>query len=452
MPGSVGGGRRPPTIELQATEVASGPAAAQAPPGTAAEEPDVERPAEAARPASAPRSDLPSEPPSEPPHGSPPGPPPGGGRPGIAWLPPDLPWRLIGAGAGGVLAILLLLWATGPWQRPPDPMVAVGPKLNAIETQLRELATRPQPSGLDPKQIDELAARLAKLETTVAAPRPPTPDAAVLSRLTATDDAVKALAANITQLARRTDAIAASLAELQNAARASGADRSEIAALVNRIAALERSNQTVRDDLAGKIAALEQSNQAIRDDLAKRVAASTSNSASDRAVRLAMLASALRGAVERGDPFAAELAAVKPLAADGTALAALEPFAAKGVPGHAMLARELENLIEPLRRAAAAPPRDGGFIERLQANAQKLIRIRPVDEIPGVEPAAILSRVEANAARADVDGALAELAKLPSDLRVPAQGWIAKAQARQAAVAAANRFAADALAALKTTP
>jgi len=49
-------------------------------------------------------------------------------------------------------------------------------------------------------------------------------------------------------------------------------------------------------------------------------------------------------------------------------------------------------------------------------------------------------------------GALAELAKLPAPARTAAQAWIAKAQARLAAVAASRRFAADAFAALGKTP
>ena len=40
-------------------------------------------------------------------------------------------------------------------------------------------------------------------------------------------------------------------------------------------------------------------------------------------------------------PFTAELAAVKPLTTDAVALAAIEPFAASGVPSAAALGREL---------------------------------------------------------------------------------------------------------------
>ena len=62
---------------------------------------------------------------------------------------------------------------------------------------------------------------------------------------------------------------------------------------------------------------------------------------------------------------------------------------------------------------------------------------------PATMPSAVLARIEVDAAKADIDGALADLGKLPEAARAPAQGWIAKAKARQAALAAARQFAAD---------
>ena len=99
------------------------------------------------------------------------------------------------------------------------------------------------------------------------------------------------------------------------------------------------------------------------------------------------------------------------------------------------------------RRATA------GFLDRLQANAEKLVRIRPVGEEPrGDDRAAILARVEQRAAQGNIAGALAELAKLPPDARAPVQAWIAKAEARNKALDASRRLAADAVAALKAAP
>jgi hypothetical protein len=164
-------------------------------------------------------------------------------------------------------------------------------------------------------------------------------------------------------------------------------------------------------------------------------------------VRLALATSALRDAVERGDPFAAELAAARPLAADN-AFAALEPFAATGVPGTAALAQELSALVPALREALNALPAEGGFFERLKASARRLIRIRPVEDTVGDEPAAVIVRIESRAAGADIAGALADLAKLPEGVRAPAKAWIDKAKARNAAVQTSRQLAADAIRAL----
>ena len=210
----------------------------------------------------------------------------------------------------------------------------------------------------------------------------------------------------------------------------SSADHGEIAKLLSRIAALEKSDRAFADQLSK----------------------SAANAGSDRPVRLAVAATALRGALERGEPYTVEFAAVKPLTGDAAALAVIEPFAASGVPGAAEQGRELLVLLPLLSRTAGSAPRDGGFLDRLQANAERLVRMRPVEEVAGEDTTAMLSRIEVRAAHGDIAGALAELTKLPPAVRAPAADWIAKAQARSKAIEASRRLAADAIAALKTTP
>jgi hypothetical protein len=196
------------------------------------------------------------------------------------------------------------------------------------------------------------------------------------------------------------------------------------------------------------VTAVERSEKAVETELAKQRAAA----AGDRSLRFAVAASALKAAVERGDLFAAELAAVKAAAADSKALdpkmlAPLEPFATAGVPTAATLGRELSALTPSLLQATGAPPRDG-FLDKLQAGAEKLVRIRPIEEVAGNDPAAIVARIEIKASQADVAGALAELAKLPPAARAPADAWSKKAELRMAALEASRRISADALAGL----
>jgi hypothetical protein len=55
----------------------------------------------------------------------------------------------------------------------------------------------------------------------------------------------------------------------------------------------------------------------------------------------------------------------------------------------------------------------------------------------------VLARVEIEAAHAAIDDAIADLGKLDPATRAPAQDWIKKAQARQAAFAAARQLASE---------
>jgi hypothetical protein len=66
----------------------------------------------------------------------------------------------------------------------------------------------------------------------------------------------------------------------------------------------------------------------------------------------------------------------------------------------------------------------------------------------GDDPAALIARLNADAARGDIDAALADIAKLPDPARALAQAWSNKAAARQAALADSRHIAAAALASL----
>jgi hypothetical protein len=387
--------RRPPTvIDLPATEVPSDAAAAEAPES----------------------SELPPLPPDPPPPE--PDPPPGG-RPPFAFLPEELSWTHASAALAGVaggLVVALLLWFGGVFSRGQEPSPDLSLKLAALEKQLNDLTARPAPAMVDPKAVDaaldDARERLTRLERAQATPRAPVTDPVVLGRLNAAESAIKSLADNAAAMSRRADTTDASLRELNGR--------------IDTLTATLRDVQTTaRSAAAG----------------------------SDRASRLAVAASALRNAVEHGDPFTAELAIVKPLAPDASLIAWLEPFAASGVPSNTALGQELVAIIRPLLGPPAEPPRDGGFLDRLAANAEKLVRIRPIgEETRGDDRPAILTRAGQRASQGDISAALTELAKLSPEARAPVQGWIAKTEARNKALDASRRLTADAVAALKSAP
>jgi hypothetical protein len=157
----------------------------------------------------------------------------------------------------------------------------------------------------------------------------------------------------------------------------------------------------------------------------------------------------LKAAVARGDRFRTEFEAAKVLAPDQTALAPLEPFADTGLPTAETLGRQLRALLPAMRRAEAPKPAgDAGFLQRLQASAERLVRIRPVGEQGGDDADAIFGRIEAKLTRSDLAGVLADLKTLPPNVRAPAEDWIRSMEAREAAIAASRRFAATHVGAL----
>jgi hypothetical protein len=355
-----------------------------------------------------------------------------GGRRWIAWVPTELPWALVAAGVAGAGFVLLAMFMLGGRDNG-----ALEARLARAEQQLVELIRRP--AAPDAMIVDDLAGRLGRFET----PRPPLSDPALAARVGALDSDLKLLSERMAMIGRRNDEMAVIAGDARQRSEAITAALAEITQRLARLTPPSVTREEI-DTLAGRLAAVERSASTLETDLRRRGGAS----GGDPALRLAVAAVALRSAVERGDPFASELKVAQALAPDSAALAPLEQFAATGAPSAAALARELLALMLALSQAPQAP-RDTGFLERLQAGAEKLVRVRPVEEVPGDEPAAVLVRIEVRAAQLDLAGVLGELARLPAPLRAPAQGWVARAQAREAAMDAARKFAADAVAALK---
>jgi hypothetical protein len=330
-----------------------------------------------------------------------------------------------GSVVASVAVVFLILWIAGPFRDRDEAAMAVNARLAQMESQLRDLAARPAPASFDPKPLEELSARLARIESTLS------------TRLAAAEIATKSTADNLAALNRRIDETTALARDARGQADAAAT-------------AASRNPEAARADLEAlgdRLAAVERNAKAADAELAKRVAAV----GDDRAGRLAIAAVSLRATVERGDPFANELAAVKALAPNANALASLEPYATSGLPPPVALAREWGKLAPLMQRAAGSPPADGGFIEKLQQNAERLVRIRPIADAPGDDPATVIGRIESKTAQNDVAGALAELRKLPPQVRAPAEDWARRAEGRNAALETIKQFTATALAALGKT-
>jgi hypothetical protein len=460
-PDPTGAGRRrkraAPTIDLTATEIPAPAEAAPEPtPITETEMPSPEMPETAAA----------AEPPPFPPEEErieavppPPPPPPEEERIEMAAAPPPplppAPERRLGlalaAGVAGAAIMAVLMGALAYAGLPPfAARDAGGAQVAALEKQmqdlrqnLQEVRERPAPApAVDPKAVEALTQRVARLQNDIAVLPPG--DKTLAERVGAAENAMRSLGVALTALNRREDDIAAGLKQAQESGEAAQKAVSNLRAGMLDVAkdASSAVAPAALDAVQQRVAALEQALKSAQSEIAKTAAGA-------QAARLALAAAALRDAVESGAPYAPALARVKSLGGEADPLAPLERFAQSGVPAAAALAQELNELMPAVVKASGleqAP--SGGFFERLQANAGKLVRIRPVDAPSGDAIADVLARAEVAAAKHDIDGALAALTKLPEAARKPADAWIAKAEARRAARDAARRFATARAAAL----
>jgi hypothetical protein len=351
-------------------------------------------------------------------------------------LPPAVSWLgLVTAGIGLVLAAL---GVASLLVSRDNGVKSLDARLAGVERNVRELASRAPPAAADPKALEEVASRVAKLEAATAAPpQVAASDSAFSDRVAALEAQLKTVAETIGSLGRRDEEVFTAAREARTRADANAA---AVADLAQKLPAATAAERGAVEDMGKRVAALE----ALGNRVSALERSAQTAERGDRALRLALAATALNTAVERGDAFTSELAAVKALGGDAKLIAALEPFAASGVPPAAALAREFAQLA-PSLEASTAPPREG-VLARLQTNAEKLVQVRRVDEPAGSDAGAIVARAQAKASRGDIAGAASELAQLPPDARAKAQAWIARVAARQAAIDASRRLSADALA------
>jgi hypothetical protein len=296
--------------------------------------------------------------------------------------------------------------------------------------------------------MNTISAQLNQIQAALAA-RPAPADSALNTRVAALDAQIKALGDQLAAANRRLDGIAVAAqsarehADAAVAAAQTAGKRADESAAAIKSAAQGTVARSDLDALANRIAALESTIKTLSETTAHGAASS-----GDRAARAAVAAEALRGAVDRGVPFTAELTTVKAFGADQSAVAALAPFAAAGVPSDAALAHQLVLLMPKLQPPPAAAPSGGsGFLGSLESRAKGLVRITPIGAPVG-DTSSSLARLNTDAAHADIVAALKDIASLPPAAKTLAEPWMQQANARDAALAASRRIAAAALAEL----
>jgi hypothetical protein len=376
--------REPPTIDLDATKVSE-----SAPTAPQAEEPKTGVEADAA-PEANPKAEAAAAP---------------SRRPASPWVVAPI------SGLVAAAAVVMALWSAG-WPAAEPPPV-------------------PAPNNA---AVDALTTRVAGLES--RATKTPAADPAVTARLDGLDKSLNTLRTDLADLRTQSDKLGAAINELQSAphdassSSAPSAPAVDLSAINNRLDQLDRASRA-------QMAAIAQS----------AAKAQANNVADDTALRRLVAAALLDVAVRHGDPYAQALDAAKAFAPSPDALKPLDQFADKGIPNPPQLSRELLALIPKLSPVSPDSPTGTGIVDRLEAGASKLVRVERTDAV-GNDRNAIVSRATAAALRNDFPEAKRELSTLDPADRAPAQAWLDKAAARDAALAASRQFAEEAMAAL----
>lgn len=219
-----------------------------------------------------------------------------------------------------------------------------------------------------------------------------------------------------------------------------GAAAEEIARLAGRIDGIEKAvnaagAQTV--DAEGRIAALEKSLA----DIGAKVEAQ----ADQPRIALAIAASALKAAVDRGGPFASEVETFAAVAPESPELADLRALAKEGVPSRADLLAAAPDAAIAMIAAADTVDDNAGFFERLLASAESLVKVRPIGVVEGDGVDAIAARIEAALKAGDLGKALAEYETLPEGPKAAGAEFAEKIRLRQRAEDLVDRALAGAL-------
>jgi hypothetical protein len=369
----------------------------------------------------------------------------------------------LAAGAVGGLIVLAATYALAP---EPMPSGQRAPEVGELTRRVSELegvlGTKPGTAGLRAR-VDEMSRNVAALGNAQAKLARESKE--LEDRIGSGKDAPSELAGRIAKLeqgmataAAPSDqgsaqgapsaALSAKLAELEKAAQAAN-DAAKSA--TNRVAAelatvrTEAGRLSQRVDgikgeveermqgaakatdvapIAKKLAALEQGLQGyVKDEANRRADAGR--------VVVALELAALRRAIDRGDSYTTELAAVKSAAGDTLNLAPLERYMREGVSP----VRELEKSFPRVANAmldAEADRSDATLVDRLLSSARSIVRVRKLGHTADdVSAEAVIGRMEA----ALKEGRLAEVTEqaklLPPKAALAGEDWLKRVEARR---------------------
>ncbi|MEW6634360.1 MAG: phage tail protein [Pseudomonadota bacterium] len=257
-------------------------------------------------------------------------------------------------------------------------------------------------------KVDSLSSSLSEVKTDVAA---------LKSSAGQSSDgaALKALGDKVGE-------IETTVAGLQKAGSAAPVDLGPLNEKLAGLDALVKSTGDAAKAEDGRVAALEQS--------VSQLSGKVEAQASQPKIALAIAASALKAALDRGAPFATELDTFAAIAPNAPEIATLRSYAEKGVPTRATLASEVGAAANAMVEAATPVDQNAGFFQSLVASAQSLVKVRPVGAVEGKGAPETVARMEVAVNQGDYAKALSEYDTLPDAVKSAGADFAGKLKAR----------------------
>ncbi|MET3579273.1 hypothetical protein ABID19_002298 [Mesorhizobium robiniae] len=172
----------------------------------------------------------------------------------------------------------------------------------------------------------------------------------------------------------------------------------------------------------GRLAALEQA--------VSQLSGKVEAQAGQPKVALAIAASALKAALDRGAPFAAELETLAAISPNAPEIGTLRPYAEKGVPTRAQIAAEVPAAANAMITASEPVDQNAGFLQNLLSSAESLVKVRPIGAVEGAGAPETVARMEVAVSQGDYAKALSEYDTLPEAVKAAGADFAGKLKAR----------------------
>jgi hypothetical protein len=228
--------------------------------------------------------------------------------------------------------------------------------------------------------------------------------------------------AGLAALGDKIKQVETAVAALQKAGSAAQVDLGPLNEKLAGLDALVKSAGEGAKAQDGRLAALEQS--------VSQLSSKVEAQASQPKIALAIAASALKSALDRGAPFAAELETFAAISPDAPEIATLRAYAEKGVSTRTEIAAEVDVAANAMVAAATPVDQNAGFLQNLMSSAESLVKVRPIGAVEGAGAPETVARMEVAVNQGDYAKALSEYETLPEAVKTAGADFAGKLKAR----------------------